>query len=485
MLDVGRVYQYIDDHIDAHTAKIQSLLRQPSSSKTDPEGTRQCAELIREQFLDLGCRHVELFESGLITYVGWPGYPVVYGEYDAGAEKTLIVYMMYDTQPFQEDEWISHPLEANLVDMDPFGKCLVARGATNQKGPLRAFLNAVEAIKATGQRLPVNLKFIAEGEEELMSPSLPAFIEEYRPRLEADAVFFPSFSQGKDGDVSMSLGNKGSFGFVLECRGGGWGGPARSDIHSANQAWVDNPAWRLVEALSTMYDAKNHRVLIDGWYDDVEPPSEEDKELLARLADTFDEEEAKERLGVKRFVGDLHGKDLLVQYLYSTELIIFHIHAGSPVASSQRVLGIVPHKANMRMNGRLVPDQKIEKVLPMIQDHLAGHGYSDLEIIGFGGYPWSKVSVREPIVQATIDTYREFGFEPEVWPHSVGSAPNYLFTGKDYLNVPNLAGGLGHGGNVHAPNEYLVVEGKGRIQGLAACEKWFVRFLNRFAQDHT
>jgi acetylornithine deacetylase/succinyl-diaminopimelate desuccinylase-like protein len=316
-----------------------------------------------------------------------------------------------------------------------------------------------------------------------MSPSLPAFIEEYKPRLGANAVFFPSFAQGTDGKVSMSLGNKGSFGFVLECKGGDWGGPAKSDIHSANQAWVDNPAWRLVEALSTMYDARNHRILIDGWYEDVEPPSEEDLQLIERLMDLFNEEEAKEKLGVKRFVGDLCGKELLVQYLYSTELIIFHIHAGSPVASSQRVLGIVPHKANMRMNGRLVPNQKVEQVLPMIRGHLDKHGYSDIAMVGFGGYPWSKVSFSEPIVGALIDTYREFEAEPEVWPHSVGSAPNYLFTGKEYLGLPNLAGGLGHGGNVHAPNEYLVVEEKGRIRGLATCEKSFVSFLNRFAQD--
>lgn len=482
MLDLAAVYAHIDDHIDDHTAKIQELLRQPSSSKTDPEGTGQCALLVRDYLLDLGCVNVDLFESEITTYVGWQGYPVVYGEYDAGAEKTLIVYMMYDTQPFEEEKWVSHPLEAHLVDLEPFGRCIVARGATNQKGPLRAFLNAVESIKATGQEPPVNLKFIAEGEEELMSPSLPGFIEAYKPKLAAHAVLFPSFAQGKDGVVSMSLGNKGSFGFVLECKGGDWGGPTEFYIHSANQAWVDNPAWRLVEALSTMYDAKNHSVRIEGWYDDVLPPSPEDMELIDRLLDTFDEQEAKERLAVKRFARGLHGRDLLLQYLYSTELILFHIHAGSPVASSQRVLGIVPHKANVRLNVRLVPDQNVEDVLPRIRRHLDKHGFSDIEIIGPGGYPWSKTSVKEPVVQAMIETYRQFGFDPEVWPHAVGSAPNYLFTGEDYLNVPNLSGGLGHGGNVHAPNEYMVIEGKGNIQGLATCEKSFVALLDRFAR---
>ncbi len=482
MFDLSKVYNYIDDHIEEHTAKIQELLRQPSSSKTDPEGTKQCANLVKEYLIDLGCDNVGLFESGITTYVGWPGYPVVYGEYDAGAEKTLIIYMMYDTQPFEAEKWISHPLEANLVDMDPFGKCIVARGAINTKGPLRAFLNALEAIKATGQKLPVNLKFIAEGEEELMSPSLPVFIAKYRDRLGADAVFFPGCSQGQDGKVRMSLGNKGTYGFVLECKGGDWGGPTQFDIHSANQAWIDNPAWRLIQALSTMYDAKNHRIIIEGWYDDVKPPSEEDTQLIDKLLETFDEEKVKERMGVKRFARDLHGKELLLQYLYSTELILFHIHAGSPIASSLRVLGIVPQKANMRMNVRLVPDQKVEKVLPMIRGHLDKHGYADIEIIEPSGYPWSKISVKEPIVQAMVQMYGEFGYEPVIWPHSVGSAPNYLFTKEEYLNIPNLGGGLGHGGRAHSPNEYFVIEGNDKVQGLAGCEKSYVALLQRFAQ---
>lgn len=483
MLDLAKVYKHIDAHIDEETAKIQELLRQPSSSKTDPEGTRQCAQLVKKYLLDLGCRGVELFESGITTYVGWPGYPVVYGEYDAGAKKTLVVYMMYDTQPAEAEEWISPPLEAGLVDIEPFGKCIVARGAINTKGPLRAFLNAMEAIKAVGEELPVNLKFVVEGEEELMSPSLPKFIEKYRERLKkADAVFFPGASQDQHGRVKMSLGCKGTFGFVLECSGGDWGGPACFDIHSSNQAWVHNPAWRLVQALSTMYDARNHKILIDGWYDDVKPPTPEDMELIEKLAETFDEETVKATLGVKRFVDDLHGKELLIRYLYSTEPIIFHIHAGSPVASSLRVLGVVPHKANMRMNIRLVPDQKVEEVLPKVRRHLDRYGYSDIRIIEPSGYYWSKTSIKEPIVQAMIQAYRVCGYEPETWPHMVGSAPYYLFTKKEYLNLPLVGGGLGHGGKAHSPNEYFVIEGNERVQGLAGCEKSYVALLKYFAE---
>ena len=482
MSGLAKIYEYIDEHIDEHTTNIQELLQQPSSSKTDYEGTRQCAQLVKKYFLDLGCGEVELFESGELTYTGWPGYPVVYGEYDAGAEKTLIIYMMYDTQP-AEEEWISPPLEARLVDMEPFGKTIVARGAINTKGPLRAFLNACESIKAVEGELPVNLKFVAEGEEELMSPSLPKFMEQYKDRLKgADAAFFPGASQDGNGKVRVSLGCKGSFGFVLECEGGAWGGPAHFDIHSSQQAWVDNPAWRLIQALSTMYDQQNHKILIDGWYDGVKPPSPEEMELIDTLAQTFDEEAIKETIGVEQFADDLHGKELLIRYLYSTLLIIFHIHSGSPVSSSMRVLGVVPHKANTRINARLVPDQEIQHVLPKIQAHLKKHGYEDIDIVEPSGYPWSKTSLKEPIVQALIGTYREFGTEPEVWPHTVGSAPFYLFTHKNYLNVPIVGGGLGHGGRAHSPNEYFVIEGNDKVGGLAACEKSYVALLKHFAE---
>jgi len=359
----------------------------------------------------------------------------------------------------------------------------VARGAINTKGPLRAFLNALESIKAVEGELPVNLKFVAEGEEELMSPSLPKFIDQYKPKLkDADAAFFPGAAQDSSGKVKVSLGCKGSFGFVLECKGGAWGGPARFDIHSSNQAWVDNPAWRLVQALNTMYDPQNHKILVDGWYDGRKPPPPEDIALIDKLVETFDEEATKEALGVERFADDLHGKELLIRYLYSTLLIIFHIHAGSPVASSMRVLGVVPHKANTRINARLVPEQRVEQILPKLQAHFKKHGFDDIDIIEPSGYPWSKTGADEPIVQALIETYRQFGSTPEVWPHSVGSAPFYLFTGQDQLDVPIVGGGLGHGGLAHSPNEYFVIEGNNNVHGLAGCEKSYVALLKRFAE---
>jgi len=210
----GKVYKYIDEHINEHIAKLQEIIRQPSIS-AENIGIRECAELIKKYFEELGCIEAKIVETS--------GNPVVYGEYDANSDKTLIVYMMYDTQPVDEPGWIVDPFAGEIIDFDTFGKCLVARGAVNTKGELRAFLNACESIKACKEEIPINLIFVAEGEEELGSRHLPEFIKKYERKLkEANGVFFPSVDQDEKGKVVMSLGVKGIIYFELELNGKDW-----------------------------------------------------------------------------------------------------------------------------------------------------------------------------------------------------------------------------------------------------------------------
>jgi len=177
---------------------------------------------------DLGCRDAKLVETS--------GNPVVYGFYNAGAAKTIIVYLIYDTQPVDELGWTVPPLEGRVVDIKTFGKCLVARGAINTKGELAAFLNACESVTATGEKIPLNLMFVAEGEEELGSRHLPEFINKYLNKLkEADAVFFPTADQDQKGKVQMTLGVKGIVYFELELNGKSCGyGPTEFAIRHLN-----------------------------------------------------------------------------------------------------------------------------------------------------------------------------------------------------------------------------------------------------------
>jgi acetylornithine deacetylase/succinyl-diaminopimelate desuccinylase-like protein len=466
-----KVYKYIESHFEEHLRRLQELVRQPSVS-AENLGIRECAALVRDYLRELGCKDALLVETS--------GNPVVYGYYDAGADKTVIIYMMYDTQPADEPGWIVPPFEGRVVDMTPFGKCLVARGAINTKGELGAFLNACESIIAAGEEIPLNLIFVVEGEEELGSRHLPEFINKYLDILkEADAVFFPTADQDEKGKVQMALGVKGIVYFELELDGKSWGyGPTEFDIHGSNKAWVDSPALRMIQALSTLTSKDGNKVLVEGFYDNVAPPSPEDIELIERLEKTFDEETIKREMKVERFIDDVHGKDALMKYLYSPTLNINGIWSGYMGPGTKTVL---PHKITVKMDVRLVPNMTVEEVIPKIRRHLDKHGFKEIRIKMLEGYGWAKTSVKEPAVQAVIKTYREFGYEPEIWPHMAGSAPFCMFN-REPLNLPFVEGGIGHGARAHAPNEYIVVGEGGPTGGLITLEKSYVAILDNLSK---
>jgi len=205
------VYDYIDANLDDHLAAIQRWLRQPSISAQNV-GIQEMAEMVRQDLEGLGFAEAEIVPTD--------GHPGVWGYYDAGADKTLVVYLMYDVQPVNPEDWESPPFAAELIDHD-LGKVLMARGATNQKGPERAFLNALESIIAVDGTLPVNIMITAEGEEELGSPNYPQIVDAYEDRLKsADAALFPFNSQRPDGTVSVILGVKGILYFEMIANGG-------------------------------------------------------------------------------------------------------------------------------------------------------------------------------------------------------------------------------------------------------------------------
>lgn len=472
MLQREKIYAHIDENYEMHLRKVQELIRQPSIS-AENRGVRECAELIKRYLQDLGCKDSKLVETS--------GFPVVYGKYDAGADKTIVVYMMYDTQPIDDPGWSVPPLEGKVVDQPPFGKCIMARGAINTKGELRAFLNACESIQATGQEIPVNLIFVAEGEEELGSRHLPEFIEKYTSVLsKADAVFFPYADQDQKGKVTMILGVRGIVYFELQLDGESWGyGPTEFDIHGSNKAWVDSPAWRMIQALCTMTSKDGNKVLVNGFYDNVVPPTAEDLELLGKLEKTFDESTKKDMMKVERFIEDAHGRDALLKYLYSPTLNINGIWGGYIGPGTKTAL---PHKITAKVDVRLVPNMKVEEVLPKIRRHLDKHGFKEVRIVELEeGYGWAKTSIREPAAQAIVKTHKEFGYEPEIWPHIAGSAPFCMFN-REPLNLPFVMGGLGHGGRAHAPNEYIVVEEGGPTGGLATLEKSYIAILDNLSK---
>lgn len=464
------VYAHIDENLDAHVAEIQRWLRQPSVSAQNI-GVRDMAELVRGDLEAIGFQETAIVETD--------GHPGVWGFYDAGAERTLMLYMMYDVQPVNEEDWRSPPFEANIIDHE-LGKVIMARGATNQKGPERALLNAIQSIIAVDGTLPVNLMVTAEGEEELGSPHYPQIIDQYEDRLkEADGVIFPFNSQTPDGRVNLNLGVKGILYFEAEAMGGAWGGPTEAEIHGSFKAIVDSPVWRLVKALSTLVSEDGNTILVPGYYEGVRPPTDEEAALIAGLLEQHDDARLKEIFKVERWIDGFSGEETLKNLIYTPTLNIDGIYGGY---TGEGVKTILPHKATAKLDSRLPVGLDPDEALGKIRAHLDESGYEDVVLRKLSGYPASQTSVETPLVKAVIGVFNKYGYTPTVNPRLAGSAPFYQFTER--LGLPMIPTGLGFGTGAHAPNEIMLIEPAGDTgaAGLAEIEKAYVDILYALAE---
>src|SRR5436190_11076334 len=249
--DLQKVYAHIDANIDAHVENFQKWIRQPSISNSG-EGIPESAEMVKGFFDELGCQQTRVYDVGVTEY-GSPGNPVVYAKCDEGAEKTVLIYWMYDTMPItQPDAWSNPPFEARLVEQAPYKKVLIGRGATNSKGPQIAQLNAFRSIKAVHGKLPVNLIFVAEGDEERMDIGLRKFVKDHPDLLAGADAMYLFGGQAKSGSGGYDGGTEGCVYAELTTSGNSGGrGPTVSDIHGANKRGVDSPAWRHIKMLAS------------------------------------------------------------------------------------------------------------------------------------------------------------------------------------------------------------------------------------------
>ena len=464
------VYRHIDSHLDEHLTKIRRWLRQPSVS-AQSIGIEEMARMLRDDLAAIGFREAELVPTA--------GHPGVWGYYDAGAEKTLMIYLMYDVQPVNPEDWRSPPFEAGLVDTDD-GTVVMARGATNEKGPERAFLNALESVIAAEGTLPVNIMVAAEGEEELGSPHYPEIIDRYEDRLRTcEGAFFPFNSQNANGDLTFSLGVKGLLYFEMEARGSANGGPTEAEIHGSYKAIVDSPVWRLMQALATLTTPDGNSILVPNYYGAVREPTEEEQRLVNGVVGRWNESLIKQSLGVQRWIDAISGKDAILRYLFEPTLNIDGVWGGY---TGEGVKTILPHVATAKVDSRLPPDMRPDDALASIRRHLDARGFEDIEIRQLSGYPPAQTSVDAPLVQAAIGVFNKYGHTPAVWPRLAGSAPFYQFTER--LGLPMVFAGLGHGSGAHAPNEYMVIRPRegSSVAGLAEIEKGYVDLLYALAR---
>jgi len=485
--DLKKVFAYIDEHVDDHVVNLQKWIQQPSISNTG-EGMQESAEMVKGFFDQLGCQESQIYDVGMTEW-GQQGNPVVYANCDEGAEKTLVIYWMYDTMPVtQPDLWKAPPFEGRLVEQAPFKKVLIGRGATNSKGPQMVELNALMSIKAVTGKLPVNIIFVADGDEERMSMGYRKFMNEHPEKFaKADAMYLFG-GQSMTGASGVGGGSEGLFYIELTTSGAKWGqGPNYSDIHGGRKRVVSSPAWRHMKMLSTLVDESTNKVLIDGFYDNAVTPTKEQEAKLREAAKTVDLKQMAENLGVEKFFTD-DPFTYLKQARYGMSMNLDGIWGGNMFAGGSG--SILPNKVVSKHSFRYVPNVTSEEITAKLRKHLDKRGYTDVEINVIGDMPWSQVPSNTEIGRAVAKTLKAFNIthpplsdEPTSANGAgmmAGAWPAYLVR-NEKLMLPVVGGGAGTGGNAHAANEFYVIEGAGKVYGIAGAEKSIATTLYNFA----
>jgi len=471
---------------DADAIRAEIEKRHEESVKRRPEWIRQPSIAAENRGMNEGCELMMqmLREAGFSGIKKMPtdGQPGVFATLDAGAPKSLGLYFMYDVKQADPAEWSSPPFAAALVDKPNFGKVVMGRGAVNQKGPQATFLAALHAIRGAGKKLPVNLVFVAEGEEEIGSPHFPQIVrtpEVMAAMKKCMGIVMPSASQDPGGEVITTLGAKG----VIECElvssGERWGRGPRKDVHSSNKARLDSPAWHLVEALATLVSPDGNDPAIEGFADKARPISPAEKKMIAETARRLNEAEAKKLLGVEHWVHDVSWQEAL-ELLASRPTVNIEGLVGGYTGPGGKT--ILPGKAVAKLDLRLVPDMTAAESLAALKAHLAKKGFGDIEVKMTGGYDPTSTPADAAVVRACQAVYKKNGIDPVVLPRNAGSWPGYIFTGEP-LHLPADHFGLGHGSGAHAPDEYYVIESKNpKVQGMDGAVRSHVEFLYEVAQ---
>ncbi|MFN8007568.1 MAG: dipeptidase [Terriglobia bacterium] len=430
------VLNYIEANKDRFLEELKEHLRIPSISN-NPENKKdmlRCAHYLIDQLKQIGMQQTQLFPT--------PGHPIVYGEWlGAPGQPTVLFYGHYDVQPVDPLElWISPPFEPTIRNGE-----LYARGAVDDKGQVQMNLKGVEAhFKVTGT-LPVNVKFLIEGEEEVGSGNLDNFIAEHRELLKADVVLISDSPMFDRGIPSICYGLRGLAYMQVDLKG------SESDLHSGSFGGaVINPNFALAQIIADLKD-KNGRIQIPGFYDDVLPLSEQEKAEFRRLP--FQEEKYRQDLGATALFGEA-GYGVLERLWVRPTLEVNGLCGGFIGEGAKTV---IPAKAMAKISMRLVPNQDPDKIAHLFEDYVRKVAPSSVELKVtrmHGGKAW-VAPIDHPAIQAASRALEKgFGKRP-VFVREGGSIP-VVATFQELLGLPSVLMGVGlPDENSHAPNEKL------------------------------
>jgi acetylornithine deacetylase/succinyl-diaminopimelate desuccinylase-like protein len=430
------VDRFLDETHDRRLESWKELLRIPSVSALPEHAPdlRRAAEFVAEELRRIGMEHVDVSETG--------GHPIVYADWlHADGAPTAVAYAHYDVQPVDPvSEWHHPPFDPTIE-----GDRILARGASDDKSNLGILLQAAEAALATRRSLPVNLRFVFEGEEETTSEHLEPWLEANRQRLGGDVALICDSGFFAGNVPAITVGLRGIMYAQIDVRG------PFQDIHSGSYGGaVQNPANALARIISQLQDPDG-RVLIPGFYDDVVPLSDEERGTYAALP--FDEDAFRESLGVDQLVGET-GWTTLERRSARPTLDVNGIWGGFQGEGSKT---IIPGEAHAKVSSRLVADQDPDKIFASLRDYIrkiAPPGVT-VEVHDLGGGRPTLTSTEMPWTQAAVRAIgATFGREP-VFIREGGSIP-FVATFETLLHLPVvLLGFTPPDGNFHAPNEWM------------------------------
>lgn len=429
-----KVFEYIDLHKQGYLKELFTLLSQPSIS-TKNEGVKECAELLANM----------MKKSGINTCI-YPTkrHPIVYGEIGNKENvPTILVYGHYDVQPPGSlDLWKSDPFKPEIREGKIYG-----RGSSDDKSQLFAHIKGLEAYIEVKEELPVNLKYVFEGEEEIGSPNLEPFVVENKELLKSNVAIFSDSHIHESGKPMIILGLKGLAYVEITLHG------ANRDLHSMKASTIPNPVWNIIGLLNTL-KGEDGFVRIEGFYDDVRPLLELEKDAVNKIP--LDEEAILKDLNIDKLLENRKGNNYYYNLIFEPTCNIAGIYGGYTEEGSKT---IIPNKVTVKIDMRLVPDQNPYNIVKKLKLHLEKHGYGGVEIKTEGMIKPSRTPIDNefvaPVKEAVEEAWGEF---PLVFPGIGGAGPNYVFT--ENLGIPCIVVPLAASDqNNHAPNESMIVRG--------------------------
>ena len=431
---------------------LQKLIQQPSISAKNL-GLEECARLVVRIMSHSGIK-------AEILRLGKNVPPVVYGEVRSkkNPHKTILFYNHYDVQPEEPLElWNDKPFSGKMR-----GNKIYGRGSADDKGELITRIKAVEAfIKTTGD-VPCNIKFLVEGEEEIGSMHVEEYLKRYQKKLSCDGIIWEfGYVDEKDRPV-ISLGMKGLLYVELSVQ------ESIRDAHSSLAVLIENPAWRLIAALKTLRD-KNGLILIKDWYREVDNFTKEELGVIAN--EPFDEKSFKKEYGIKRFVGNKKGIDLRKAVVGDPTCNIAGFSSGWEGPGAKTVL---PSKALVKIDFRLVPKMDPLRQLSRLKRHLKDKGFGDVKIQMIHGEAASRTTISDPFVKIVKKAADESFGTSIISISSAGTGPMHSFS--KVLKAPCISIGSTYVyARIHSPNEFA------RIDLLKKTTKCMCKIIKKFS----